>query len=269
MENVVYVIKNNINNKIYIGSSVKFNIRKNQHLHHLKKGTHHNPPLQNFINKYGIESICFEIIEKCSSSNLIEREQFYIDKYKNSKILFNVRLIAENMKGTKRTKKQIEYMVKCRLEKSGYKSGHKRPKEVIEKIKKTRLANGGWKCSQKTKEAVSKANKGKKRDEKFRDNLSKKLKGRVFSKEHKAKLSESAKGNLNWKNVDYKNKERNLKISEKLKIAKQKKVLNTKTGFIYNSINDAAKDIGMNASTLGKHLSGFNKKNKTDLIYAD
>lgn len=52
-----------------------------------------------------------------------------------------------------------------------------------------------------------------------------------------------------------------------MKYSEDKK--NTKTGFIYNSINEAASDIGMPASTLSKHLSGFNKKNKTDLIYAN
>jgi group I intron endonuclease len=268
MRNVIYIIKNKVNNKFYIGSSINFSVRKNQHLHHLKKRTHHNPYLQNFVNKYGINKIYFEIIERCNDKNLIEREQFYIDKHKYNKVLFNVRLVAENMKGTKRTDDQKRYMVECRLKKSGYKKNYKRPKDVIDKIKKTRLSNGSYVCTKKTKQAISKANKGKKISEKTKRKISESLKDRVFTEEHKLKLSESAKGNVNWKKNNYKCKKRNKKISEKLKIVKQKKVLNTKTGFIYNSINEAAIDIGMPASTLGKHLSGFNKTNKTNLIYA-
>lgn len=60
----IYCIKNILNNKVYIGSSVNFNKRKNLHLHYLKNNKHHSNHLQKAWNKYGKENFVFEIIEK-------------------------------------------------------------------------------------------------------------------------------------------------------------------------------------------------------------
>jgi group I intron endonuclease len=264
MKNVIYIIRNTINSRLYIGSAVKFNVRKNQHLHHLKRGTHHNPPLQNFVNKYGIDKIYFEILEICNYDNLIKREQYYID---NMNPYFNVNKIAQSPKGLKRTPEQIKNIIEGRLKNGGYKKGYKLPKNVVNKIKKTRLKNGGYIVTEKMKKSISKANKGKVMTESARKKISKKLKGRKLSKEHKEKLSKSLVGNKNWKNIDYTNPIRNKKISEATKKRKSKKVLNVKTGVYYNSAKDAADSIGMPRSTFAKHLSGYNKTNKTDFIY--
>lgn len=263
MEKVIYKITNKINKKIYIGSAIKFNVRKNQHIHHLRKKTHHNIILQNHVNKYGIDSINFEIIER-NCENLIEREQYYIDKL-NPEI--NIHRIAQSPKGLKRTPEQIKNMINGRLRNSGYKKGYKRPKEVVERIRETRLKNGGYIVTENMKKEISKKNKGRKISNKTKKKISKSLKGAEFSKEHKKKLSEAAKGNTNWKNIDYNNIERNKKISYSMKKRMSKKVINTETGEIYDSAKEAAESYGMPASTFTKHISGYNKKNKTPFKY--
>lgn len=268
MKNIVYKIENSINDKIYIGSSVKENIRTNQHIHHLKKGTHHNRPLQNFVNKYGIDKIKFVVLEKdLPIDMLIIREQYHIDLNKENKILFNIRMRAESMIGTKRTEEQKIKMVQNRLKKSGYPKGNTMSEQTKNKIKETRMLNGGYVVSEKQKSDHSLRMKGRKATDETKVKISKILTGRTLSEDHKKNLSKSAIGNTNWKNVDYKNPERNKKISKSMKERMSKKVVNTITGEIYLSAKIVADLIGMPQSTFCKNLAGYNKKNKTIYEY--
>lgn len=108
----VYKIINLINNKMYIGSSFFVQSRLRLHKSHLRKNMHCNKHLQSSFNKYGESSFEFVIIEQCSQENLIEREQYWIDKLDVCNPLFgyNIRLNAETNFGLKRseeTKKRI------------------------------------------------------------------------------------------------------------------------------------------------------------------
>lgn len=194
MKNIIYKIGNTINDRIYIGSTEKFNIRINQHKFHLKNGTHHSKILQRHVNKYGVDSIYFEIIESDVVS-LIEREQFYIDTLNP---YFNIRRVAENMKGTKRTEEQKKYMVSQRMKKSGYKKGWSHSEETKAKITESKL-NSDYKISQETKLKISEKNKGRIVPEEIKIKTSNTLKGRAFTEEHKKNLSIKAKGNQNGK----------------------------------------------------------------------
>ena len=93
----IYCLKNTIDDKCYVGSAQKLNYRLWNHKHKLIKGNHANNILQNFVNKYGIESIYFEIIEPVEIDKLIEREQHYIDALKPE---FNILLKAGSSTGT-------------------------------------------------------------------------------------------------------------------------------------------------------------------------
>ena len=52
----IYMIKNTINNKKYIGSSVNIAHRKCTHFRELCSGIHSNEHLQSAFNKYGKEN---------------------------------------------------------------------------------------------------------------------------------------------------------------------------------------------------------------------
>lgn len=104
----IYSIKNLINGKMYIGSSV--NIRRrlityaNSHLKLLTLNKHSNPHLQNSWNKYGEDNFSFNIIELVDDKNLLlEREQFYMDKFKtyDINIGYNIAKIAGSTLGVK------------------------------------------------------------------------------------------------------------------------------------------------------------------------
>ena len=86
--NVIYKISTNIDGKIYIGSSSKFEERKRQHFNLLKRGKHHSTYLQNFYNKYNCKIIfdIIEIVEK--KEDIWNREQYWMSFYSSFKPQF-------------------------------------------------------------------------------------------------------------------------------------------------------------------------------------
>jgi hypothetical protein len=88
----IYGIKNKINNKIYVGSSINIHSRLLEHIYDLKKKIHCNDYLQNSWNKYGENNFEFCLICKCEIENLLDNEQYYIDYLdsKNRKFGYNI-----------------------------------------------------------------------------------------------------------------------------------------------------------------------------------
>lgn len=71
----IYQIKNLINNKIYIGSSVDVVDRWREHKRSLKKSSHHSTHLQRSWNKYGEKNFEFSLIEIVDNQQqLLEKE---------------------------------------------------------------------------------------------------------------------------------------------------------------------------------------------------
>lgn len=79
MNSGIYLIKNMVNGKAYIGSTKNLNDRKYQHFSDLRLDKHHNPHLQYSFNKYGEKSFEYYIIAYCPEDKLLEREDFYIN----------------------------------------------------------------------------------------------------------------------------------------------------------------------------------------------
>jgi group I intron endonuclease len=59
----VYIIRNTVNEKVYVGSSMCFAKRYKGHYQALRTDKHHSRPLQHFANKYGVETLIFELLE--------------------------------------------------------------------------------------------------------------------------------------------------------------------------------------------------------------
>lgn len=111
---VIYQIKNRINNKIYIGSAVRYLRRFNTHKTHLRKNVHGNQHLQNAWNKFGEKAFKFEILEFVNDeTKLIEREQYWIDLKKSCHRTFGYNIVAiaaSNLGMTfKNNRKQTKY----------------------------------------------------------------------------------------------------------------------------------------------------------------
>lgn len=140
----IYLIRNTINDKIYVGSSKNIRRRIQEHLSKLKLNKHPNKHLQNHFNKYK-ESLYFEIIQECEQKDLLKVEQYWITTLSPK---FNNSLIAISNSKKGRTN---EFKEKMRLLNIGKKLSeeHKRKigdsskgkilsKKTIEKIRKSR-----------------------------------------------------------------------------------------------------------------------------------
>ncbi len=77
----IYIIKNKVNGKFYVGSSCNCEERFSAHKILLRKGKHHSVVLQRAWNKYGERNFIFKVIEECCAERLLDREQFYIDNF--------------------------------------------------------------------------------------------------------------------------------------------------------------------------------------------
>jgi group I intron endonuclease len=75
----VYMIRNAVKGKIFVGSAVDLKERRSKHWRLLKKGIHHNRHLQRHFNKHGRDDLVFGAIEFCPKEKVIEREQRWID----------------------------------------------------------------------------------------------------------------------------------------------------------------------------------------------
>ena len=82
MNGFIYIIRNTVNNKVYIGQTkVSVDIRWKEHLRHAKYG---DQIINRAMRKHGIDKFYIETLEICSLDILDYREMYYIDLYKST-----------------------------------------------------------------------------------------------------------------------------------------------------------------------------------------
>lgn len=150
----IYIIKNIINDKVYIGQSVDIYHRWMQHKADLRNGHHHNEHLQRAWNKYGEENFEFRVLTECDESELNNFEKLFIEEYKSHDGCYgyNLTIGGDGCVGLSQ--------------------------ESIEKMRKSLT---GKHLPEDTRKKISEANKGKKkppRSDEHRRNLGKSLKGK-------------------------------------------------------------------------------------------
>ena len=164
----IYQIRNRINDKIYIGSSVDIRKRWFYHKRDLKNNNHDSRHLQSSWNMYGENNFSFEIIEVIEDiTTLISREQYWIDKCMcfSDSIGYNI----------------------CR--KAGSSLGRKHSKETCLKISKAKKGVPYlFHHSQERKNQISEALKGKKHTIESKIKMSESHKGYKHTEEAKAKI---------------------------------------------------------------------------------
>ena len=104
------MIKNNINNKSYIGQSINIENRWTHHKSELNNNRHINDYFQNAWNKYGEDNFSFIVIEECKESELNEKEIYYINKYNSMNNGYNLCEGGNGIRGYRHTKEEIEKM---------------------------------------------------------------------------------------------------------------------------------------------------------------
>lgn len=190
----IYMIKNLINGKVYVGSAVNFITRFISHRSELNRNVHHSIKLQRAWNKYAADSFGFYAIQYCEKQDLIINEQYWIDFFDSFNNGYNCRPKAENWLGKNHTKESKEKNRLAHL-------GKKQSKETIEKRANS---NRGQKRNEETKKkmGLSKIGNtyflGKKLTEEHRQKLIKSNTGKIMSDETKLKISASKKGTTPW-----------------------------------------------------------------------
>lgn len=183
--------------RIYIGSSINLNARKNDHFSALRRGDA-SQKLQRHYNRFGKNDLQFIVLRYCSVKNLLQNEQYFIDLYKP---WFNVSPTAGNCLGIKMSE---ESRIKISKSKKGVLVGSlngfygkHHTEETKEKI---RLKKVGRKMSEEIKMKIGQAHSGQKRSIEARQNMSRaqrKIIHRLASEETKRKMSEA--GLKAWK----------------------------------------------------------------------
>lgn len=131
----VYAILNLLNGTVYVGSALDVRYRWHKHKRTLRLNIHANLYLQNAWNKYGEEAFEFILLECVSKNKLIQREQFYINKYQsfNKNSGYNIRQIAQSNFGLKATNETKNRMRKAGLRRwKNYRTLH--PESIVIKI---------------------------------------------------------------------------------------------------------------------------------------
>lgn len=79
MKGFIYIIKNSINNKVYIGQTkVSVETRWKEHVRHARYG---NQVINRAMKKYGINVFFIELLEICKVEDVDKREVYYIELY--------------------------------------------------------------------------------------------------------------------------------------------------------------------------------------------
>ena len=148
----IYKITNLTNNKVYIGQTIDFNKRKQEHINALKAKRHKNAHLQSAWEKYGQDSFKFDLLETlidCTNDELTLREQYWIDCYGglNSKNTYNKREAGNSGTFSEEVKQRICESVR----------GRTMSEDAKEKL---RQANLGRHHTEETKQKISASMKG-------------------------------------------------------------------------------------------------------------
>lgn len=213
----IYMITNNVNGRIYIGSAVDFRARQYTHLSDLRRGKHHSQKLQNAFNKYGEASFTFAVIQEVEDkSQLVPREQYWLDLHKSyGRDGYNISPTAGNCIGVKHsaeTRAKISAALRNRSPSEDTRrklsAAHKgrtyssetlarmsaaklnmTPEQRQEFCKKISEGKRGRKATDEERAAMSAARKGKKQSPEHIAKRAAAARGKPFSEERKLKIS--------------------------------------------------------------------------------
>lgn len=77
----IYLIRNKINDKVYVGQSINISERLSDHKRIATNDLTNISPLYLAMRKYGIDNFIYTVLEECSAEQLDEREIYWIKYY--------------------------------------------------------------------------------------------------------------------------------------------------------------------------------------------
>ena len=220
---IIYMIKNKINGKIYIGQTKRsLDQRITGHIN-----SKNNSYIGNALRKYGLENFDISIVDQAENNEVLNDKEMEYIKFYDCMIPkgYNLTSGGEGIKDYIFSEESKDKMSNSHKGKPGYWEGKELPEYVKEKIRQTHKGvpsplkgKTGRKQTAETKEKIAAAGIGRIVTEETREKISRANLGKVMSEETKTKLSIINKGKPNLKNKGRKRSE-----EEKEKIRKSKK----------------------------------------------
>lgn len=234
---VIYCIKNLLNDRVYVGSTVNPADRKREHFRDLFINKHHSHTLQTDYNKFGKESFVFiELLNNIDLSERFKKEQIYIDKLNS---FYNINKDASSRKGRKATHYEN---LRNSFNNQGEKNSNSKIKdfqvlEILElsKTESVKTISDKYNVHRSTITRILNAKAYK------HLGIIKTTKKRIYSVEGKKRLRENGIKNIS---------------------STKKAVIDTDTGIRYESITQLANLLNVNYSYLTEKI-----KNKPDFRY--
>lgn len=202
----IYIIKNKINNKCYIGKSKNVKNRLQYgHLRLLNNNKHYNEYLQYSWNKYGSINFEFNIIEECEEKELNEKEKYWIKYYKSNNREYGYNLTSG---GDGLNNPNEEVRAKMSRWQQGKCLSYTTRKKISNALKGENNPFYGKNHSIETKEKISASRTGQLLSEESIRKRTESRKNFKFSEESKLKMSNSAKNKkINKLRMGKKNKQ--------------------------------------------------------------
>lgn len=253
---VIYKIRNVVDGKFYVGSTMDTRERFRTHRKKLRANTHHCHHLQHAWNKYGEDVFKFEIVEEVANmANLQAAEDVWLAEHVGQKYCYNIGMRSgAPWRGVEGAAHPL--------------FGRSRPEEhgaLMSKIVKERYVEGfapragtahtpesRAKISAKVQQALAEGRGGKFiPSEETRKKMSESLKGNqcakghIRSAEHRRKLSEANKGNSNFKGK---------KHTDETRLRMSKPVIEVTSGTEFTSLTDTLVHYDLKMPTLRRAL---------------
>jgi len=180
----VYLIKNLVNGKVYVGKTNHMSHRWAQHVSASKR-SHHHMLIVRAMRKHGIDNFVVEVLEEFDTEDdALCAERRWIKHYSSTDLTRGYNLDSGGLGGkslSSETKEKLSKVMK----------GRKKSPEAVAKVA---AALRGRKLSPETRAKMSQAKKGKKRDPEVGRKVSEALKGKPLSEETKAKMAAARVG---------------------------------------------------------------------------
>lgn len=217
----IYIIRNIINNHLYVGQSTNIYKRWSNHKALLNMNKHSSTHLQRSWNLHGESKFELIILRQCNMNQLTETEQYFIDlltpEYNSCliagstlgfKLSESTKLkISASNKGNPKSEHMKEALKKTWAERKQELLSYRTPMTEEEKIKRSERMSGeknpmfgklgeknpnfGLKRTNETKEAIGKTHRGKILSKETKEKISTKLKGMPLSEERKLNMSKA------------------------------------------------------------------------------
>lgn len=251
MKNVIYKIRNVVNNKFYVGSTVDSRKRFWAHRKALRLGNHDCVYLQRAWDKYGEDCFKFEIIEQLNAKEeLYPAEQKWLDEHFGKEHCYNVAAHADSPMRDASPEfraKHAQIMRDYYAEHTHPREGLKHTSETLDVMSQNRKGKHagpdhyryGKTVSEETRKKIGDTQRGKP-----------KAPGRTVSAEGMAKIRAASEAGhySHWEGRNH-TEESKLKMSKAVVV-----VYPDGASMLYNSITELRNDTGLKAPTINRAL---------------